>query len=493
MVKTYGVRDLFLRLGNDGIVLLGALFCLCSILFMSHDACASSYASAAGSALEYDSSAIEALATEDAVVSPSFEPRFYIHEGVPPVEQRIAMMLADASKKVRTLPASPQHQTTAADAKQWQEICDKAQGSHVRFYMYGGFSNVNSWIDTWLAPRLAEQFDITLERIPMDAAVFINRLLAEKAANRSQGSIDLLWINGENFRTAREEGLLHEPFAHLLPLMKNVSTAHTLWDFGYPVDGYEVPWGSAQLVLEYDSARTPHPPQSVSELLTWIQEHPGRFTYPQPPDFTGSAFVRQLCFALTGGHEQYQEPFDAEVFASRTQGFWQTLRDIKPFLWQKGRAYPHDAAMQDMLFARGEVDFSLSYHPLHAESAIRQGIYPKTVRTLVLEDGSLRNTHFVSIPFNAPNAAGAMVVANYLLSPTAQRAKLDTAHWGDMTVLDIELLSPEERAHFQHTTESNISLPLHVLQEHAIPEVSAPWLEALERGWLEEVAGISAR
>lgn len=369
------------------------------------------------------------------------------------------------------------------EGQAWDSIEGQARGTTVRFYMYGGFTHVNRWIDGWVAKRLRERYDIVLERVPMDAAVFVNRLLAEKAAHRERGSMDLLWINGENFRNARQAGLLWGPFSQVLPSLGLVEPSRLATDFGYPVDGYEAPWGSAQLVLEYDAARTPHPPRSAQELLEWVHRNPGRFTYPQPPDFTGSAFVRQLFYALTGGHEQYGGAFDQAVFDAKAPALWDALRGMAPDLWQGGRAYPHDAATQDALFARGEVDFSISYHPAHAQANIREGVYPPTVRTTVFRDGSIRNTHFVAVPYNAPNKAGALVVAEFLLSPEAQLSKLDPANWGDFPVLDIARLSAAMQARFKTVDLGGATLSPAELGAVAVPEVPAAWLEAIERGW----------
>ena len=61
-----------------------------------------------------------------------------------------------------------------------------------------------------------------------------------------------------------------------------------------PVDGQESPWQSATFVYAYDSARTAAPPRDLDALLAYAKAHPGRVTYPAPPDFTGSAFVRQV-------------------------------------------------------------------------------------------------------------------------------------------------------------------------------------------------------
>jgi ABC-type uncharacterized transport system YnjBCD substrate-binding protein len=61
---------------------------------------------------------------------------------------------------------------------------------------------------------------------------------------------------------------------------------------------------------------------------------------------------------------------------------------------------------------------------------------------LCFPEGTLGNTHFVAIPFNANAAAGAMVFADFLLSPEAQAHKQDVSVWGDPTVLAIEKLRP---------------------------------------------------
>lgn len=393
-------------------------------------------------------------------------------------------MVGDVGSGAFTRVAPPGFENTT-----WTDIEKSAHGTTVRMFMYGGFAHVNRWMDAWVAPRLQERHGIRLERVPMDAAVFVNRLLAEKQAGRDTGTMDLLWINGENFRNAREAGLLWGPFSGALPSSALVEAGHRDMDFGYPVEGYESPWGSAQLVLEYDTARTPEPPRSVEELAAWIKAHPGRFTYPQPPDFTGSAFVRQLLYAVTGGHEQYMGAFDKALFDTKTPQLWAFLNDLKPYLWQEGRAYPRDAAMQDSLFARGEVDFSISYHPVHAQANIGEGTYPPTVRTLVLREGSIRNTHFVAIPFNAPNRAGAMVVADFLLSPEAQTAKLDPANWGDFPVLDVRRLTEDQRARLAAVDLGKATLSPEILAGAALPEIPASWLEALEKGWQENVAG----
>ena len=370
----------------------------------------------------------------------------------------------------------------------FDEIVQQARGSQVRWYMFGGWAHVNAWVDTYVAAEMKTRYAIDLVRVPMDAGVFVNKLLNEKAAGKTIGNIDLLWINGENFKNAKEAGLLFGPFAHKLPnVQQYVDPDSVAFDFGYAVNGFEAPFGRAQFVFEYDSDRIGTPPDHMAALKAWIQANPGRFTYPQPPDFTGSAFVRQVFYAVTGGHEAYLAGWDPDLFERKAPQLWEWLNEIEPYLWQKGRTYPQDSAFLDTLFSRGEVALGMSYHPSHAQNKIIEGSYPETVRTFVMQDGSIYNTHFTAIPFNSPNKAGAMVLANFLVSPDAQISKYGPDNWGDFPVLDLNRLTPEDQKRFQDVDLGPATLGSERLDPVAVPEIPAAYLEALEQGWTEQV------
>lgn len=370
----------------------------------------------------------------------------------------------------------------------FQKIVEQSRKTDVRWYMYGGWAHVNDWVDTYVAGEMKKQYNIDLIRVPMDAGVFINKLLNEKAAGKKTGTIDLLWINGENFKNAKEAGLLFGSFAQKLPnVIKYVDPQSMVHDFGYPVDGYEAPFGRAQFVFEYDAESVSAPPRTMEGLKEWILSNPGMFTYPQPPDFTGSAFIRQAFYAVTGGHEQYLSGWDPDLFAQKSPLLWDWLNKIEPFLWQKGQTYPKDSAFLDTLFSRGEVSFGMSYHPSHAQNKILEGSYLKSARTFVLEDGSIYNTHFTAIPFNAPNKAGAMILADFLISVEAQLSKYRPDKWGDFPALDLERLSQEQREKFQTVDLGPATLGSDILTPVAVPEIPSEYLEALEQGWKENV------
>jgi putative spermidine/putrescine transport system substrate-binding protein len=370
----------------------------------------------------------------------------------------------------------------------WEKVLAQAKGSTVRYYGWGGSAMINKWIDGYVAKQMKERYGIKLTRTPMDAAVFVNKLLTEKLAGKETGSIDLLWINGENFKKTAEAGCLWGPFARALPNNNKYVNPNTVThDFGYPVGHRESPYGRAQFVLEYDTARVKNPPGTFEELLEWAKAHPGRFTYPQPPDFTGSAFIRQAFYALTGGHLQYLKGWDQGLYNEQAPKLWKYLLDLMPYLWQKGRAYPKDSAALDTLFARGEIDFCMSYHPTHAAAKILEGSYPATVRTFVMKGNSIYNTHFLTIPFNAPNKAAAMVLANFLLSPEAQLSKFQPKNWGDFPALDMRRLPEDWRNKFMAVDLGKATLSPAELAKHAVPEIASQYLEALEAGWEKQV------
>jgi putative spermidine/putrescine transport system substrate-binding protein len=373
----------------------------------------------------------------------------------------------------------------------WDQIVEEARGQKLYWYMWGGSDLINRFVNGYVAGRLEEEYDISLEMVPVtDATTFVNKVLGEKQAGRdSGGSVDVMWINGENFRTMREADLLFGPYAELLPNMQYVDTGDSSIanDFGYPVEGFESPYGSAQVVMVYDSAKVPRPPRTVGEFLDWIGDNPGKFTYPAIPDFTGSVFLRHLFYHVAGGYEQLLGPFDQELFDMIAPKLWQLLNDLEPYLWREGRTYPETHTKLQDLLANGEVYFDVTYNPSEAASLVAQGRYPESVRTFVFDTGTIGNTHYVAISYNSSAKAAAMVLANLLLDPAVQYQKSRSEIWGDLPVLNVAELPREWKEKFMSLPRPASVLPPDVLSGHKIPELQSTWLEAIEKGWTENV------
>jgi putative thiamine transport system substrate-binding protein len=250
-----------------------------------------------------------------------------------------------------------------------------------------------------------------------------------------------------------------------------------------PTDGYESPWGMAQLVFFYDSARVQEPPRSMAALKNWAAAHPGRFTYPAPPDFLGTTFLKQALYETTSDPTRLLKPAGDDS-AMVTEPLWGYLDSLHPSLWHKGAAFPKSSTDARQLVADGEADIYFAFNPGDASSAIAQKLLPDTMRAFVPTAGSIGNTHFVAIPFNASAAEGAMVFADFLLSPEAQARKENADLWGDPTVLSMARLDPAERKLFADLPRG-VATPTPEELGRPLPEPHASWVTVLEHTWLK--------
>jgi putative thiamine transport system substrate-binding protein len=310
--------------------------------------------------------------------------------------------------------------------------------------------------------------------------------VAEKAAGRNTGgSVDLIWLNGPNFLALKSAALLLGPFTQVLPNYRYVDTATTranVIDFTIPVDGLESPWRRAQIVFVYDSRRVGERPRSMAELGRWAAEHPGRLTHPSVRNFLGATFLKQALQELSPDPAVLQRPATDANFAATTAPMWTWYEALRPNLWRNGRQFPENGPAQRQLLGDGEIDMMIAFNPAEAAVAIRSGTLPDTVRTLTLANGSIGNTSFVAIPFNAANPEGAMVVANFLLEPATQAYAQDIDHLGNFTVLDLAKLPAKERRRFDDSARPP-ALPTNADLGAALPEPHPSWMTRIVAEW----------
>ena len=381
---------------------------------------------------------------------------------------RLRALLRPLMASVPLLLTSPLHANDAS----WQQTLLAARGQTVYFNAWGGSPEINAYL-VWARQEIARQYQVELVQVKVDdIAQSVSQLLAGKQAGKtSNGPIDLLWVNGENFKALKEQGLLGAPFTQDLPNMALVDTKLPVHeDFTLPVAGLEAPWGIGQLNLMVDTKEVTTVPTSATELLAWAKTNPGRFTYPKPPQFHGSSFLKQILLELTADPAPlYREASDAD-FARLTAPLWGWLDQLHPLLWRKGKLFPTSAAETKQLLDDGELAMAISFNPGEAQSSVQNGTLPPAVKAVAMAKGALTNSHFLAIPFNASARAGAKVVANFLLSPTAQARKADPAFWGDPSVLRQDALPGSNQP---------------ALRFKAVAEPHPSWQTRLEAAWAE--------
>ncbi|CAH0535165.1 Protein YnjB [Vibrio stylophorae] len=362
--------------------------------------------------------------------------------------------------------------TSTVFAEDWQSVLAQADGQTVYFHAWGGSPEINRYFQ-WTSKELKSRYNITLVHVKVsDITESTTRLLAEKAAGKnSGGSVDMIWINGENFKSMKDNQMLAPAFVDGLPSMQYANTALPIeTDFSEPTEGLEAPFGLGQLVFIYDQASLQQPPKSFAEMLNYAKANPNRLTYPRPPEFHGTSFLKALLIELSGNHPDLAKPVQAAQFEQITAPLWQYLDAFHQVAWRGGKQFPAGSAEMLQLLDDEQIDLAVTFNPNAVYAAQMSGNLAESTEVYAFSKGALTNVHFLTIPWNAQASAGAKVAINFLLSPAAQSRKGDTHVWGDPSILMPSVLSG--------TAASSKPFP-------AIAEPHPSWQNALEQAWLK--------
>ena len=372
----------------------------------------------------------------------------------------------------------------------FDELKEAAKGSTVTFYGWGGDEKLNEWLDDVFAPQMKEKYDITMERVPMDIDQILSQLSGEIQAGEEDGSIDMIWINGENFQSAKENNMLYGPFTDRLPNFNDyidTESEDVTLDFAYPIEGYEAPYGKAQMVLVGDTAVTSEFPKSAEELLEFVKKYPGKVTYPALPDFTGSVFVRSIIYEICGYEQFLNMEADKETVKESVEPAMEYLRQLNPYLWNEGKTFPDSSTTLDNMFADGEVILNVTYDAFATAVKIEEGTYTETTQTFQFDKGTIGNTNFMAIAANSQNKAGAMVAINEMMSPEIQADRYNTLKV--LPVVDYDKLSDEQKEEFDKVDLGKGTIPQDELLAKRLPEMPAELVPIIEEIWEEEVVG----
>lgn len=377
-------------------------------------------------------------------------------------------------------PSTKPKEVTVSD-KKYEQLLEEAKGTTVNFYGYGGNEVMNKWFDTYIIPQMKEKYDITVKRVGMNIDEILNSLLSDKQANNLKGNMDVVWINGENFKTAKDSNLLLGKFTEKLPNFNkyvDTSSKDITTDFGTKVDNMEAPWGKAQFTIIENASKVDKEIKNTNDLKEVIMKNPGKFTYPAPPDFTGSAFVRNVIYDIVGYENVKDLPADETKVKEVIQPAINYLKEIKPYLWNKGKTYPSTTSQLDNMYSDEEVYFTMTYSPNVIPSKIESKEFSPNTKIIEFEKGNISNTHFLTVPFNSQNQAGAMVLIDYLMSIDAQGSKTFSKNWGDSTILDMNKIPKNEKSKFSDEM---------IVIENAVPELRAELVPIIEKIWTKEV------
>lgn len=381
-------------------------------------------------------------------------------------------------------------ESTASDEASFEALVEQAKGTTVTFYGWGGDDDLNAWLDDYFAPRMEEKYDIKMERVPMNIEDILSQLQGEIQAGKEEGDIDMIWINGENFKTAKENKMLYGPFLDTLPNYQTYidgDDTENQYDFSYPIEGYEAPYGKAQLIMMNDTAVTPEKPANTDELLEYCKKYKGKVTYPALPDFTGSAFVRNIIYDICGW-EQFQDmEADKETVKAAIEPALEYLRELNPYLWNEGKTFPESSTTVENMYSDGELVMNMSYGAYAVATGIENGTYTDTTETFQFDKGTIGNTNYMAIAANSGNTAGAMVAINEMMDPEVQADRFKVLR--TIPVVDNTTLDDTQKEAFDSVDIGQGVIPQDELLEKRLPEMPSALVPIIEEIWQEEVVG----
>lgn len=349
----------------------------------------------------------------------------------------------------------------AKNDAEWQAVVEAARGEQVYFHAWGGSSAINNYL-RWAQRELQRDYGIRLVHVKV--ADIAESVLLLRNEGQGASAIDLLWINGENFHTLKRGNQLATIYSDI-PQTTAIATGSlpVMSDFGEPIDDLEVPWGLGQFNVLFREGSFSSSAITPAALLAFAQENPGRFSYPKPPEFHGTTFLKELLLELSDHDERLYAAANDAAQDDLLPQLWTYLDKLHPHLWQQGDNFVQSVSEQQQLLNDGVLSAAFSFNPNELTTAIAAGRLPPGIEQGTIGDKAITNSHYLAVPKNSQQQAAAKVVINFLLSEAAQRRKLDVDGWGDPSVLT--------------------SLQAEQQLVNAEQELHADWQAILEREW----------
>ncbi|MDR3137246.1 MAG: ABC transporter substrate-binding protein [Coriobacteriales bacterium] len=382
-------------------------------------------------------------------------------------------------------------ETKVLDLTNWDSILEAARGTEVHYWSWAGSDVISGWYNNNLANYLKENYDVTLKLTGVaDTVDTVTQISSEMQAGIAEGSVDFLWVNGENFYTLMQANYLYGPFTQALPMNKLLDPLNTnnIYDTAVQIYGHEASWQSIYMVFTVDSAKVDFIPKNTDEFLEFCKKYPGKVTYPDVFDYAGSTII-SIFFANILKEEDYMKvALDMELSKEELKNLLEPglryLRDLNPYLWSEGKTFPSNSQGYSQMFSDGELVLGMSTN--NPKPQVDKGIFPASTRSFILEK-TIQAFYYLAIPKNATNKAAAMVAINAMGMPDLQASDFEVN--GFVPVVDSTRLTEEEQAMFDRIDIGEHWVPVSEMEGRTLPLPSGRNIDVITEIWREEVVG----
>lgn len=238
-----------------------------------------------------------------------------------------------------------------------------------------------------------------------------------------------------------------------------------------------IPYRASSVLLAYNTKNVPTPPKTLSDLLSWIKAHPGKFTYNTPDSGgAGQSFVTTVLDQNVPAADRAKmvTSYVPDLEKDWNKGF-ATLASLNSDIYQKG-VYPNGNNQALDLLSSGQIWMTTVWSDQFITGQ-KHGQIPASIKYTQISNPSFTGgAAYLGIPKASPRQEGALELAKWLLTPNAQALMSDSV--AGYPVIDLNKLPANVQKQFKN---ANV--------KHLRPPYFASMNSDLNKLWAQKVPG----
>jgi putative spermidine/putrescine transport system substrate-binding protein len=358
---------------------------------------------------------------------------------------------------------------TAVPDKDWELIEESATNTTLNLYVTDDDEGMREWLSGYLASHLRNKYNIDLSLKILSFEDIVTTLENEVLNEVSNGSIDLLLLKDNEFSMLLDKEYLYDEITSKLPNYEsniNIIESDIISEHGTPLGELGIPFGRQQLVLSFDEDALETYPVDLMALKEFLEETPQTFTYANPmTDNTGSEFLRTVLYELVGTEMDrlMNKDISLEEVETIIMPGISYLKEIDDLILKEDGKYFTKQSDIDYMYKEGQLLFSMSDRFGYINEAVNEELYPDGAKSFVFDGGSIMDTTYLAIPKNASNKTGSLIAINELISVELQLHKYLPSNFGNLPILDMNLMSEADYEQFSRASIKRNTLRTEIL------------------------------
>ncbi len=380
--------------------------------------------------------------------------------------------------------------------KDWNLIESSAEGTVLNLYTTELDEEQKNWLSGKFKKELFQNYSITLNVKKLSFEDVMTSLDEDVINEVYRGQIDLILLKDNEFTLLKEKDYLYRKISQKIPNNDeffNLLDTEINSEHGTLLDDFAIAFGRKQFILVFDEDELESYPHTTEELLEFLKENKKSFTYPNPSlDKTGAEFVRTVIYEIVG-KDSMMELLDPSITISESLVYDKIkpaldyLNELDRYLLKDEGGYFKRLEDIDQLFLEGELMFSMASNFSNTNTAIMDEYFPDGAMSFIFDEGTIGDTTYFAVPMNSSNKSGALVAINEAISIDMQLSKYDPKIWGNLPVIDLNLLSEVQAERFKKISVKRNTVRAEELLQGRYPELPVKVQDIINNLWEKHV------